>query len=104
MRILFKDVDQPVRTMVIPNELGVMQQLVDGLIEPVYLTEKSAMICNDMGKLNGMRKNFYFDALNDWIFGPALFVGVDDDEFCDLDVSEMEVIRKCLGEAEPCGK
>lgn len=99
MNILFKDVNQPIHSMFIPNSLRVMQQLVDGLIEPVQLTEKTTMICNDMGKLNGMKKNFYLEPLNDWIFGPVIFVGVDGEDFCDLDDDEADLIRKMFKEA-----
>ena len=98
MRILFKDVNKPVRQLVIPNELRVMQMLVGGYIEPVYLTDESALICNDEGKINSMKKNFYLDCIDDWIFGPALFVGVDGEELCDLSEAEAEHIRKCFEE------
>lgn len=98
MKILYKEPGKAPRSMVIPNELGVMQQLVDGLIEPVYLTEKSALICNEEGKINNLQLNFYFDAIDDFIFGPVLFVGVDGEEFCDLSEAEAEHIRKCFEE------
>lgn len=100
MRILFKDVGKPIRSLVIPNKLKVMQQLVGGYIEPVYLTAESALICNEEGKINGMKKNFYLDCIDDWVFGPALFVGVDGEEFCNLSVAETEHIWKCFEEAE----
>ena len=35
MKILYKAPGEALRSMVIPNELGVMQQLVDGYIEPI---------------------------------------------------------------------
>ena len=98
MKVLFKDVGKPIRSMFIPNELGVMQQLVDGYIEPVRLTDESVMICNEYGKFNGMRRNFRMKDIHDTIFGPVLFVGVKDDEFCDLSDTEAERIRKIFEE------
>ena len=97
MRILFKDVGKPVRQLIIPNELRVMQMLVGGYIEPVYLTAESALICNEEGKINDMKVNFRLND-NDWVFGPALFVGVDGEEFCSLSDEEVEHIKKCFEE------
>ena len=98
MKVLVKDVGKPIRSMFIPNELGVMQQLVDGYIESVKLTDKSVMICNEEGKFNDMKRNFYMKDIKDTIFGPALFVGVKGDEFCDLSDTEAERIRKIFEE------
>ncbi len=99
MKVLFKDVEKPIHQMVIPNDLSVMQQLVGGLIEPVYLTAESAMICNEEGKIKDMDANFYFEETEDIIYGPVLFVGVDGEEFCDLSDEEIAHIRKCFEEA-----
>jgi len=98
MKILYKAPGEGLRSMVIPNELGVMQQLVDGYIEPVKITDESVMICNEEGKINDMKKNFYLDDIDDWIFGPVLFVGVKGEEFCDLSDTEAERIRKIFEE------
>lgn len=98
MKVLFKDVGKPIRSMFIPNELRVMQQLVDGYIEPVKITDESVMICNEEGKINAMKKNFYLEDIDDWIFGPVLFVGVKGEEFCDLSDTEAERIRKIFEE------
>jgi len=98
MRALFKDVGQPIRSIFVPQNLKVMQMLVGGYIEPVRLTDESVMICNEEGKINDMKKNFYLDDIDDWIFGPVLFVGVKGDEFCDLSDTEAERIRKIFEE------
>ncbi len=93
MRVLFKDVGNPVRSMVIPNELGVMQQLVDGYIEIITLLDDLVIICNEEGRINGMKKNFRIDALNDFVFGPALFVGADGEEFCSIKEEHEKLIK-----------
>lgn len=93
MRVLFKDVGNPVRSMVIPNELGVMQQLVDGYIETITLLDDLVIICNEEGRINGMKKNFRIDALNDFVFGPALFVGADGEEFCSIKEEHEKLIK-----------
>lgn len=98
MRVLFKDVGKPIRSMFIPNELRVMQQLVDGYIEPVKLTDKSVMICDEEGRFDGAKRNFYMEDIRETIFGPVLFVGVKGEEFCDLPDEEAARIRKLFEE------
>ena len=93
MKILYKAPGEALRSMVIPNELGVMQQLVDGYIEPITLPDNLIIICNEEGKFNDMKKNFRIDALNDWVFGPALFMGADGEEFCSIKPEHEKLIR-----------
>ena len=93
MKILYKARGEPLRSMVIPNELGVMQQLVDGNIEPVRLPDNACIICNEEGKINDMKKNFHIAAINDWIFGPALFMDADGEEFCSIKPEHEKLIR-----------
>ena len=93
MRILFKDVGGPVRSMIIPNELGVMQQLVGGYIEPITLPDNLVIICNEEGRINGMKKNFRIDALDDFVFGPVLFMGADGEEFCSIKEEHEKLIK-----------
>ena len=93
MKILYKAPGEALRSMVIPNELGVMQQLVDGYIEPITLPDNLVIICNEEGKINDMKKNFHIAAINDWIFGPALFMDADGEEFCSIKPEHEKLIR-----------
>ena len=93
MKILYKVPGEPLRSMVIPNELGVMQQLVDGYIEPITLPDKLIVICNEEAKIRGMAKNFHVAALDDYIYGPALFMGADGEEFCSIKPEHEKLIR-----------
>ena len=93
MKILYKAPGEALRSMVIPNELGVMQQLVDGYIETITLLDDLVIICNEEGRINDMKKNFRIDALNDFVFGPALFVGADGEEFCSIKEEHEKLIR-----------
>ena len=94
MKILYKAPGEPLRSMVIPNELGVMQQLVDGYIEPITLPDKLIVICNEEGKLNGLELNrALFDEqgnIYDVIAGLFLVCGVDGDEFVSLTQEQQE--------------
>lgn len=100
MRALYKGVGTPIQTVEISNELHTLQQYVGGRIEPIYLTEETVLICNEEGKISGMQPNFFFEDLNDYIHGPVLFVGIDGDEFCDLDKVEADHIRKSFEKGE----
>ena len=61
----------------IDNTLENLQDLVEGLIECVYLPNDSdvVIICNDEGKINGMKLNRYIG--HDIIAGPFLIAGDD---------------------------
>ena len=49
---------RPPRIVTIPNELKAMQNLVDGYIEEYYpFDDNAVIICNEEGKLNGLRLN-----------------------------------------------
>ena len=58
----------------IENTLEAKQKIVDGFIECIYYKDV-ILICNDEGKINGMRPNR--DIGEDIIFGPFLIVGDD---------------------------
>jgi hypothetical protein len=93
MKILYKVPGEPLRSMVVPNELGVMQQLVDGYIESITLPDNLIVICNEEGKIRDMAKNFHVAALDDYIYGPALFMGADGEEFCSIKPEHEKLIR-----------
>lgn len=84
MRILYKQPGQDPRSMVIPNELGVMQQLVGGHIETLRISDNGILVMNEEGKLLGLEPNFYLGAIGDTIVGPVLVVGEDGEDFSSL--------------------
>ena len=84
MKILFKAPGEALRSMVIPNELGVMQQLVGGHIETLRISDNGILVMNEEGKLLGLEPNFYLGAIGDTIVGPVLVVGEDGEEFASL--------------------
>lgn len=96
MRILFKEPGKDPRSMQIPNELGVMQQLVDGHIETLRVADNVVMIFNEEGKIRGLEPNFYIGAIGDVILGTVLFTGERGDEFCSLDDCDADLIDRIL--------
>ena len=70
----------------IENTLKALQQYVEGYIEAVTLVPgEVAMIVNEEGLLRGMQLNQLATVIaSRMIVGPALIVGIDDEEFCDI--------------------
>lgn len=96
MRILYKQPGQDPRSIVIPNELKVMQQLVGGYIETLRISDNGILVMNEEGKLLGLEPNFYLGAIGDTIVGPVLVVGENGDEFADLPEDEAEEISRIM--------
>ena len=72
----------------ISNTLKNLQNIVGGPIEVVRITDRAVCICNEEGKLRGLQRNFYLGTFpyGDLIVGECAIVGVEDDEFADLDM------------------
>ena len=75
----------------LPNgELETLQKTVGGYIEAFYFDPNGevAIICNDEGKINGMKPNraMYDDENNmyDIVYGQFIVVGLGEDDFCSL--------------------
>ena len=70
----------------IDNKLSALQDAVGGPIE-VLTFPGGAVVINEEGRLMGLPNNFKLKlpyAASEMIVGPALFLGVEDDEFCDV--------------------
>ena len=93
MRVLMKEPGKDPHVMVVPNDLGTLQQLVDGFIEVHRLTNGLVMIVDEEGKLKNKQPNFRVAALNDTIVGTAVFCGEDGEEFTDIDEYDLTVLQ-----------
>lgn len=96
MRILYKQPGENPRSMVIPNELGVMQQLVGGHIETLRISDNVILVMNEEGKLLGLEPNFFLGAIGDTIVGPVLVVGEDGEDFASLPDDEAAEISRIM--------
>lgn len=71
--------------MHINNELEELQKFVGGYIEVVPLTENILLICNEEGKIKGLKpscivwRGNVFDSIN----GDCFLCGIDGEEFTD---------------------
>lgn len=90
MRILYKQPGEDPRSMVIPNELKVMQQLVGGHIETLRISDNEILVMNEEGKLLGL------EAIVDTIVGPVLVVGEDGEDFASLPDDEAAEISRIM--------
>ena len=91
--LLIKPGENP-EVMEIEDTLSSYQNLVDGPIQMVYLTDDVALICNEEGKLRGLKHNRNFDLkhFKDYVVGNIVLVGIDNDsgEFVSLNASQTE--------------
>ena len=72
------------------NELTALQQQVDGYIEVVTLCTNAAIIVDEEGYIKGKQYNTSIAGLN--IVGTLLIVGVDEDDFCDVDTELIKFL------------
>ena len=81
----------------ISNTLKNFQRIVEGPIEVVPLGYKAAIICNEEGKLRDLDKNFVIRHVisTDVIRGEIAVVGVDGEEFCDLNL-DFDIWKRLL--------
>ena len=93
MRVLVKNPGKDPQTMVITNNLHLLQQLVDGPIEVHTLTDGLVMIVNEEGKLKGLEPNFYVDRLKDTILGTAIFCGEEGEDLTDISDYDLTVLQ-----------
>ena len=88
MKVYVKNPQEKIKEMDITNELEPLQALVGGYIEIVPISDKIVMIVNEEGKLMGLPYNFIIRG--DTIVGPAVFAGVNGEEF--TDAPDIDVI------------
>lgn len=99
MRVIFKEPGKRSRIMQIPNELKVMQKLVDGPIETVSFYLGTVMIVNEEGKLRNLLPNVPNPAYNgDVIVGNLIVAKVEGEEFGALSVERAKMIAQFLDE------
>ena len=85
-----------VRDIDIEDKLEELQRAVDGYIEVLTLVPGvAAMVVNEEGILYGMEINLAASAVaNQTIVGPALVVGLDGENFCDISEDIARYIKR----------
>lgn len=82
MRTIAKQPGKRFEVIEIENSLEALQKFVGGFIETVTIIPNLVIICNEEGRLNGMRYNRTIAGID--FFGPILICGVNGEEFCDV--------------------
>lgn len=98
LRVLVKRPGLPLRAEVVENTLRSMQELVDGPIECVTVTEEIALVCNEEGRLRGLSPSA--QVLGMQFVGPVAFVGVRGEDFMSITRAGERFVRQIVMEAE----
>lgn len=82
-----------------------MQAFVDGTIQAIYPFEDAvAIICNDEGKLNGMKYNRALrneaGEVIDILCGPFFVCGLSEEDFTSLAEEQLEIYHKVFEHPE----
>lgn len=95
MKAILKKVNCNPEVVNIKNSLDAMQEIIGGYIKVVYKefnNETIAIVCDEEGKLKGKQHNCFINGTS--FVGDIIIVGADGEEFCDLDVDSIELIRE----------
>lgn len=94
LRVLVKRPGLPLRAEVVENTLRSMQELVDGPIECVTITEDIAIVCNEEGRLRGLSPSA--SVLGMQFVGPVAFVGTRGEEFASISSKNERIVRRIV--------
>ena len=100
MRVLVVEPEHKPEVRDIDDSLKAMQNIVGGLIQPIYLDDSVALICNDEGKLMNLTANRGLRDKNgqiyDIVFGTFFLCGAhaDSDSFASLTSEQIERYQK----------
>ena len=82
--------EQPERAL-IGNTLEDLQQIVEGYIETVTISEDLVIICNEEGWIRDLPFNCRL--CGHLLFGNLIFAGYDEDDFTDCPLDERSLKR-----------
>ena len=100
MRVLVVEPEHKPEVRDLDDSLKAMQKIVGGLIQPIYLDDSVALICNDEGKLMNLTANRGLRDKNgqiyDIVFGTFFLCGAhaDSDSFASLTSEQIERYQK----------
>lgn len=96
--VLVKRPGLPLRAEVVEDTLRSMQELVDGPIECVTVTEDLAIVCNEERRIRGLSPKA--SILQVRFVGPVAFVGVRGKDFMNITRKVERLVRQIVKEAE----
>ena len=95
IKVIIKDPGKKPRCVHISNTLLNLQKVVGGYIETVTIASDMCIICNEEGRLRNLPYNC--DICGVSFVGTIVFVGVSEDEFCDVPICFDEAKRLFKG-------
>lgn len=98
IKVLVKQPNKPAVLKEIEGDLKSMQAVVGGYIEIVTISHdlRILLICNEEGKLEGLKPNFPFR--RDSFVGTVFFArGNDEGEIVELEDGDLEIIQRLTG-------
>ena len=84
MKVVYKEPGKPAFEAEVRNDLESEQKAVGGFIECVYNEDNTIIVCNEEGKLIGMKGNIHLDNGTSIIAGPFFVCGDNGEDFCSL--------------------
>ena len=90
MRIVVVEPGKPAYESEIENSLSAEQEIVGGYIEVVYNDDDTIIICNEEGKLQGLKGNRHLDNGTSIIAGTFFIDGDGGEDFRSLTDEETE--------------
>ena len=100
MRVLVVEPERRPEVREINDSLKEMQGIVGGLIQPIYLDDSVALVCNDEGRLMNLPANRGLrnkdGQMYDIVFGTFFLCGApaDSDHFTSLTTEQIEQYQK----------
>ena len=99
MRVLVKSPRCPLHVEYVASNIEALQELVRGYVEVIPVNEDVCIICDEEARMKNKAYNLTFNDKN--IFGRIAFVGIDGDEFVEvnykLDKQIKEIVEVASG-------
>lgn len=95
IKVVFKRPGEEPEQVEVENELKPLMDLVGGYIECVPWDLDTLMIMDEDGKTKGLGCNFGW--CGDIIVGPVVWVGIDGEEFADVDPDVLYEVESFTG-------
>ena len=95
MKVLAVEPDKDAYIINISNELSEMQDIIEGYIQVIQIEENVVLVCNEEGKLIGLRPNraIYHDGFVDIIAGNFFLCECDGENFTSISDENIEKYR-----------
>ena len=90
IKVVYKEPGRPAFETEIPNHYKYLSNAVKGLLETVYNGDDTLIVCNEEGKLIGMKGNIHLDNGTSIIAGPFFVCGDDGEDFRSLTEDEVD--------------